>query len=182
MDFIEVVKISLLALRANKIRSSLTMLGIIIGVASVILLVSIGSGLKTYITQQLEGLGANSLFVFPGEFEITPGGGGGGGTPGAGIASSKFTFDHVRDLENEGQTIKSVMPYTENNGTMKYKGKAPSPRLVASPSTTLKSETRMSSRAVSFPNLNIMLPKRWRSLALQLPRIFLVTKVRSVKK
>jgi putative ABC transport system permease protein len=119
MDFIEIIKVSLSALKANKIRSGLTMLGIIIGVASVILLVSIGSGLKTYITSELEALGANAVFVIPGEFEI---GGGGGGTPGAGMASSKFTFDQVKDLEREGRTISAVMPYTENNGTMSYKG------------------------------------------------------------
>ena len=124
MDIIELIKISLGALKANKTRSGLTMLGIIIGVTSVILLVSIGSGLRTYVTQQLEGLGANSLFVFPGEIEIAPGGGGGGGgTPGAGVASSKFTFEHVRQLQREGRTIKTVMAYTENNGTMRYKGK-----------------------------------------------------------
>ena len=124
MDIIELIKISLEALKANKTRSGLTMLGIIIGVTSVILLVSIGSGLRTYVTQQLEGLGANSLFVFPGEIEIAPGGGGGGGgTPGAGVASSKFTFEHVRQLQREGRTIKTVMAYTENNGTMRYKGK-----------------------------------------------------------
>jgi len=103
------------------------MLGIVIGVTSVILLVSIGTGLKNYITKQLEGLGANTLFVFPGEFEIAPAGGGGGGPsgamPGAGMAASKFTFNHLNDLKGGAQTIKAVMGYTENNGTMRYKGK-----------------------------------------------------------
>lgn len=103
------------------------MLGIVIGVTSVILLVSIGTGLKNYITKQLEGLGANTLFVFPGEFEIAPAGGGGGGPsgamPGAGMAASKFTFNHLNDLKRGSQTIKAVMGYTENNGTMRYKGK-----------------------------------------------------------
>lgn len=123
----EIIKIALTALRANKMRSSLTMLGVVIGVSSVILLVSIGAGLKTYITSQLEGLGANTIFVFPGEFEIAPAGGGGGGPsgamPGAGIAASKFTFDHLNDLKRGAQTAKAVMGYTENNGTMRYKGK-----------------------------------------------------------
>lgn len=126
-ELFETVKISLTALKANKMRSALTMLGIVIGVTSVILLVSIGTGLKNYITKQLEGLGANTLFVFPGEFEIAPAGGGGGGPsgamPGAGIAASKFTFNHLNDLKRGGQTIKAVMGYTENNGTMRYKGK-----------------------------------------------------------
>lgn len=126
MDITEVVKIAFEALKANKIRSGLTMLGIIIGVASVILLTSIGTGLKTYITEQLEDLGANALFVIPGEFELEPGGGGGagGGMMGAGVAAPKFTFEHLKDLEREAKTIKTAMAYTENNGTMKYKGKS----------------------------------------------------------
>lgn len=123
MDFAEAIKVALEALRANKMRSFLTMLGIIIGVTSVILLISIGSGLRTYITEQLEGLGADSLFVMPGELEIAAGGGGGGGVPGAGVAASKFTFDHINDLKREGKTIQAVMAYTENNGTMRYKGR-----------------------------------------------------------
>lgn len=124
MNLIEIIKIAFQAIKTNKSRTVLTMLGIIIGVTSVILLVSIGNGLKNYITEQLEGLGADTLFVIPGEFEIAPGGGGGGGMPGAGVSASKFTFDHLNDLKAEAKTLKTIMAYTENNGTMKYKGKA----------------------------------------------------------
>ena len=53
MNFAEYVKLAFNALRTNKVRSLLTMLGIIIGVASVILLVSIGTGLQNYVTEQL---------------------------------------------------------------------------------------------------------------------------------
>jgi len=123
MDFAEVIKVALEALRANKTRSGLTMLGIVIGVTSVILLVSIGSGLKTYITEQLESLGADSIYVFPGELGI----GGGeerGGIPGAGVANSKFTFNHLKQIEREAKTVKAVMAYIENNGAMRYKGKS----------------------------------------------------------
>lgn len=122
MNFAEAIKIAFEALRANKTRAALTMLGIIIGVTSVILLISIGLGLKAYITEQLEGLGADSLFVIPGEMEIGAGGGGGGGTPGAGVAASKFTFDHINDLKRQSKTVKTVMAYTENNGKMSYRG------------------------------------------------------------
>ncbi len=124
MNFLELIRIAFEALKTNKTRAVLTMLGVIIGVASVILLVSIGSGLKTYITQQLEDLGADSLFVLPGELGIGGGEGEGGGIPGAGVAASKFTFDHINDLKREGKTIKTVMAYTENNGTIKYRGKS----------------------------------------------------------
>lgn len=118
-ELFEIIKIATVALRANKLRSSLTMLGVIIGVSSVILLVSLGTGLKIYITRQLEDLGAKNLWVVPGELEIKPGGGGGGGMPGAGMSVSKFTLAQAKELK-KGETIKRVMPYTENNSTMKY--------------------------------------------------------------
>lgn len=54
------------ALQSNRIRSSLTMLGIIIGVASVIAMASIGSGAQTQIDEQIRSLGANVLMVEPG--------------------------------------------------------------------------------------------------------------------
>jgi putative ABC transport system permease protein len=121
---LETLKLAIITLRANKLRSLLTMLGIIIGVTSVILLISIGSGLKSYITSQLQGLGSNSLFVIPGNLEMKPGGGGGGGTPGAGMAASKFTLSHLRELSQQGTTLQAVMGYSENNGTISYGGKS----------------------------------------------------------
>lgn len=121
-ELFEIIRLSLSTLKANKLRSSLTILGIVIGVTSVILLISIGTGLKTYVTSQLEDLGADTLFVIPGEFEIAPGGGGGGGIPGAGVGASKFTFDHVRELERKAENVRFAMPYIENNAAMSFKG------------------------------------------------------------
>ncbi|MDA8234681.1 MAG: ABC transporter permease [Clostridia bacterium] len=54
----------------NKLRSFLTMLGIIIGIFSVIMLTSIGEGIKRQVTSQVESLGANLLYVFPGKVDI----------------------------------------------------------------------------------------------------------------
>ncbi|MFI5241289.1 MAG: ABC transporter permease, partial [Microgenomates group bacterium] len=59
MAITEISKLAFRSLLRNKVRSILTMLGIIIGVSSVILLVSIGQGLQRYITDQFEQLGAN---------------------------------------------------------------------------------------------------------------------------
>ena len=115
----ETFKLTIITLRANKLRSLLTMLGIIIGVSSVILLISIGSGLKSYITGQLQGLGSNSLYVVPGNLELKPGGGGSGGT-----AILKFTVAHYRELTQKGTTFQAVMGYSENNGTVSYAGKS----------------------------------------------------------
>ena len=117
MNFLELLRVALEALRANKTRGFLTMLGIIIGVAAVILLVAIGSGLKTYVAKQLEGLGWNQVIVMPGKLGL---GEGSQGPPGAGMAASKLTLEHVRLLERRAETVKRVAGYTENNATIKF--------------------------------------------------------------
>lgn len=60
------LRIALNALKANKMRSLLTMLGIIIGVAAVVIMVAIGSGASAKITAQIESVGSNLLIVIPG--------------------------------------------------------------------------------------------------------------------
>jgi putative ABC transport system permease protein len=69
MQIWESVRIALRALTANKMRSILTMLGIIIGVGAVIALLSVGHGFEQYITEQFQGLGSNLLFVMAGQLE-----------------------------------------------------------------------------------------------------------------
>lgn len=66
MDVIESVKMATTTLLANKLRSTLTMLGIIIGNASVIAMVGIGQGAQKFVSGQFESLGTNVLFVVPG--------------------------------------------------------------------------------------------------------------------
>lgn len=67
MELTETIQSSFTAILANKLRSALTVLGIVIGVMSVILLVALVSGLQAFITDQIEGLGSNILFVIPGK-------------------------------------------------------------------------------------------------------------------
>jgi putative ABC transport system permease protein len=77
-----VLRIALKAIRRNKIRSGLTMLGVIIGVASVIAMIALGSGARASIDQQIQSQGTNVIFVSSGSFG-RPGGGavrGGAGT------------------------------------------------------------------------------------------------------
>ncbi len=66
MNLIQSIRIALRSLLANRLRAFLTMLGVIIGVAAVIALLSIGRGAQAAITAQVEGLGSNLLFVQPG--------------------------------------------------------------------------------------------------------------------
>ncbi|MFQ5434469.1 MAG: ABC transporter permease [Anaerolineae bacterium] len=67
MSFLENFRMALVGLTVNKLRALLTMLGIIIGVAAVIALVSVGRGVENFVTAEFEGLGNNLLFVLPGQ-------------------------------------------------------------------------------------------------------------------
>ncbi len=66
MTWIEAFKSAFRSLAANKLRSALTMLGIIIGVAAVIALMTLGRGMEAFITGQIEGIGANLVILIPG--------------------------------------------------------------------------------------------------------------------
>src|SRR5687768_6311735 len=66
MNLTESIKVAISALGANKLRASLTMLGMIIGVGSVIALMSIGQGMQTGVEAQIGALGSNLLFISPG--------------------------------------------------------------------------------------------------------------------
>jgi putative ABC transport system permease protein len=66
VDFLESSKMAVQTLMANRLRSTLTMLGIIIGNASVITMVGVGEGAREYAAGQFESLGPNVLFIIPG--------------------------------------------------------------------------------------------------------------------
>lgn len=70
MRLAEAWRVALGALRANRLRSGLTMLGMVIGVAAVVVLVALGTGTKNEVESQVEGLGANLLFVVPGKVDF----------------------------------------------------------------------------------------------------------------
>lgn len=65
-EFLENLRSALDAIRSNKMRSALTMLGVIIGVSSVVLMVGIGQGSQQQVTERIESLGTNLLMVRPG--------------------------------------------------------------------------------------------------------------------
>jgi putative ABC transport system permease protein len=81
LNFTQNIRSALRALLANKLRSALTMLGIVIGVGAVVALLSIGTGAQASITNRIEGIGANLITVFAGtRNQNTPSGAGGGAT------------------------------------------------------------------------------------------------------
>ena len=63
MNLLQVIKLAVAGIRANKMRSLLTMLGVIIGVAAVIILVSLGQGATKSVTSRIEGLGSNLISI-----------------------------------------------------------------------------------------------------------------------
>lgn len=67
MNFYESIRVSLRSIKTNKLRSFLTMLGIIIGVAAVIAMVAIGQGASANVASQINSLGSNLLIVSPGQ-------------------------------------------------------------------------------------------------------------------
>ena len=67
MNVVTILRTSLSSLGSNKLRAGLTLLGIVIGVAAVISLMAIGRGVQQSITDRIESLGTNLLFVRPGQ-------------------------------------------------------------------------------------------------------------------
>ena len=70
MRVAEAFRVAVTALRANRLRSLLTMLGVIIGVSAVVVLVAIGTGAKREVEDQVNGLGANLVILVPGELDF----------------------------------------------------------------------------------------------------------------
>ena len=91
------------ALLANKMRSLLTMLGVIIGVAAVIALVSVGMGVRTGITSNFESLGANTITIMPGSSNR-------GGPRGAAGSMQTLKYDDAKAIEAKIKDIQYVSP------------------------------------------------------------------------
>ena len=88
MSLRESLRVAMQALRANRLRSALTTLGVLIGVMSVVLLVAIGQGARSEITGAIEGLGSNLLFVLPGDGDF-----------GGGPQRSNFQLEDVERID-----------------------------------------------------------------------------------
>lgn len=122
MDLSEIFRLSLRNITNNKTRSVLTMLGIIIGVASVILLVSLGQGLQNYITGMFEKLGSNIIYVIPGKRGGEGAAAFSNGPPTA--AGSKLALKYVSGIARLGGSVLDAAGGTESISTIKYKGKS----------------------------------------------------------
>ncbi len=111
----ELFLMSIKTLKANKLRSSLTMLGIIIGNASVITLLGVGKGAQKLAASQLSNLGANVLFVVPGN----------NNTRRRGVAFPKnLTLKDSSAISNQVPSIKKVAPQISTSEVVQYKSKS----------------------------------------------------------
>jgi|JFJP01.1.fsa_nt_gi putative ABC transport system permease protein len=115
MLFSENFKIAIRALRANKMRSVLTMLGIVIGVATVVALLSIGNGATASITDSIQSGGSNLLTISPGRQQTT--------MPGMG-QSQTASYLYYSDFELLEQTltgeITAIVPLYQSSYTVKF--------------------------------------------------------------
>ncbi|MCG3172295.1 MAG: Macrolide export ATP-binding/permease protein MacB [Myxococcota bacterium] len=102
---------------ANKLRAVLTTLGVIIGVTSVILLVSIGEGARNYLAEQFAGLGTNLLIITPGKRETR------GIGPGGGNTERKLTLEDVSAIKRQAYDIAGVSVQVFGAGTLKWKNR-----------------------------------------------------------
>ena len=118
MNFLETFKVAFEAIISNKVRSGLTMLGVIIGVLAVILLVSIGEGERIYITKELTGLGTNLLIITPGKTTTS----GGFHPPSAGTVR-KLTYDDSLALRRRAWLLTDAVPIVLGTGKVKYQNK-----------------------------------------------------------
>ena len=122
MNFTNTVITALKAIMTNKGRSFLTMLGVIIGVASVVLLIAIGNGLSAFITEQFNDLGANTINVVPGD--ILDGENRGFGSREdqiAAFANNKLKYTDVKEIKRLGQPITHVIAMVQGSAKVSFK-------------------------------------------------------------
>src|SRR5207245_3191854 len=97
----ELIHVALEALRANRVRSRLTMLGIIIGVGAVITMIALGSGAQKSVQDRIQALGPTLLSVYPGQSFMR------------GVASGQrvsLTLDDDTGLANNASSVSPVVP------------------------------------------------------------------------
>ncbi|WLT32429.1 ABC transporter permease [Geothrix sp. PMB-07] len=132
MDIREPLSAAVRALKVNKLRSALTTLGIIIGVAAVIIVVSLVQGLKTSVLKQVEKAGSQTLFVrpiFPGE--LPP-------DEFARIKDRDLTLDHMRALAKDMPQLTHLTPVFFSSFETKLAGKTASTRVIMSDDSYLE--------------------------------------------
>ncbi len=124
MRLVETFDSSIKILGANKVRTALTMLGVIIGVFAVVTLVALGRGLQNYITEQFDALGSNLLFISPGRVDLT-------GDPSEYLSNNKLTEQHLDLLSTyAGDFVDEMTPMYTVSQTAEYRNRSYTASLV----------------------------------------------------
>jgi putative ABC transport system permease protein len=113
MNLGNLLKVAINALKRNKMRSFLTMLGIIIGVASVITMLAIGQGSKKSIQDQIASMGSNMLFVMPANMRM-------GGVQQGNSSSQRLTVNDVNAIKADCDAVIAVSPEVRSSGQAVY--------------------------------------------------------------
>ncbi|MDR3352591.1 MAG: ABC transporter permease [Zoogloeaceae bacterium] len=107
--FLSAILLALREIRRNLMRSFLTTLGVVIGVAAVITMVTLGNGATRVITDQISSLGSNLLIMRPGQRMMGPGGGGG---------APRFRVSDVEAIATQVSSLRAVAPTTTTGVTL----------------------------------------------------------------
>lgn len=113
--FIDLIKETIWALTGNKVRSSLTILGIVIGVASVITMVAIGQGSQKSIEEKIQSIGSNLIMIYPGSQSS-------GMVRGARGGAQTLKVDDVEAIKSEVQGVSGIAPEISGRYQVTYKG------------------------------------------------------------
>ncbi|MCC7327347.1 MAG: ABC transporter permease [Burkholderiales bacterium] len=113
MSFLATLRVALAALRVNKLRSALTMLGIIIGVGAVITMVAVGAGAQARVEDQIRSLGSNLIIVLSGNVTL------GGARQGAG-SQLTITEDDAYALQREVGGVQVAAPTLRGSGQVVF--------------------------------------------------------------
>lgn len=117
MKIQETIKVAIKALNLNKIRSLLTMLGVIIGVFAVVTLVALGKGIQNYIENQFSSLGSDLIIIAPGKVDFTD-------DPAKSFNQNKLEQKHIDLIETyANEYISIVTPSLRIGSTLSYKNK-----------------------------------------------------------
>jgi putative ABC transport system permease protein len=111
MSLWQTMRVALRALMRNKMRSFLTTLGIIIGVAAVITMVSLGEGAKAQLEAQFASMGSNLLMILPGATTA-------GGSRGGFGSASTLTWDDLKAIQNDIPSVRLAAPVLRTNASV----------------------------------------------------------------
>lgn len=116
MSLRNLVRETLLSLTANKGRSALTILGIVVGIAAVIIMIALGHGTTAYVQNEIAAIGSNLIMVSPGGQSAEGGRGGGGSALSGGSAVVKtLTVDDADAIASSVSGVQSVAPQVQGS-------------------------------------------------------------------